>query len=155
MEVLSKEHVMSVVNTIFSQLLHTTSMGVINSWGISKMYATQIIKNFNDENFAMAALVMQVSGFQFKGTIYIALDESTDYYRIYSEKDDTTKEYHHEIAFDVLGTVLDTMIETGVLTKEEYQDKVKAFVCSLWHRFFMDKVSVKPNGMFFILMVLY
>lgn len=39
MEVLSKEHVRSVVNTIFSQLLHTTSMDVINSWGISKLNA--------------------------------------------------------------------------------------------------------------------
>lgn len=66
MEVLSKEHVRSVVNTIFSQLLHTTSIDVINSWGISKMYATQIVKTVNDENFAMAALVMQVSGFQFQ-----------------------------------------------------------------------------------------
>ena len=131
MEVLSKEHVRSVVNTIFSQLLHTTSMDVINSWGISKLYATQIVKTVNDENFAMAALVMQVSGFQFQGTVYIALDEGTDYYRIYGEKDGTTKEYHHDIAFDELGTVLDTMIETGGMTKEEYQDKVKEFVCSL------------------------
>ena len=131
MEVLSKEHVRSVVNTIFSQLLHTTSMDVINSWGISKLYATQIVKTVNDENFAMAALVMQVSGFQFQGTVYIALDEGTDYYRIYGEKDGTTKEYHHDIAFDELGGVLDAMIETGGMTKEEYQDKVKEFVCSL------------------------
>lgn len=131
MEVLSKEHVRSVVNTIFSQLLHTTSMDVINSWGISKLYATQIVKTVNDENFAMAALVMQVSGFQFQGTVYIALDEGTDYYRIYGEKDGVAKEYHHDIAFDELGIVLDTMIETGGMTKEEYQDKVKEFVCSL------------------------
>ena len=81
MEVLSKEHVRSVVNTIFSQLLHTTSMDVINSWGISKLNATQIVKTVNGENFAMAALVMQVNGFCFKGNVYIALDEGADYYR--------------------------------------------------------------------------
>lgn len=131
MEVLSKELVRSVVNTIFSQLLHTTPMEVINSWGISKLYATQIVKNVNDENFAMAALVMQVNGFQFQGTVYIALDEGSDYYRIYGEKDGLTKEYHHDIAFDELGSVLDTMIETGGMTKEEYQGKVKEFVCSI------------------------
>ena len=34
----------------------------------------------------MAALVMQVSGFQFQGKIYIALDEGSDYYRIYGGK---------------------------------------------------------------------
>ena len=44
------------------------------------MYATQIIKNTNGEDFTMAALVMQVNGFQFQGKIYIALDEGSDYY---------------------------------------------------------------------------
>ena len=52
-------------------------------------------------------------------------------FRIYGEKDGTTKEYHHDIAFDELGDVLDSMIETGGMTKEEYQAKVKDFVCSL------------------------
>lgn len=86
MKTLDREHVRSVVNTIFSQLLHTTSIDVINSWGISKMYATQIVKNVNGENFTMAALVMQVNGFQFQGEVYIALDEGSDYYRIYGER---------------------------------------------------------------------
>lgn len=40
MNTLDKEHVRCVVNTIFSQLLHTTPIDVINSWGISKMHAT-------------------------------------------------------------------------------------------------------------------
>ncbi len=91
------------------------------------MYATQIVKNINGEDFTMAVLVMQVNGFQFQGKIYIALDEGSDYYRIYGEKDGTTKEYHHDIAFDELGDVLDSMIETGGMTKEEYQAKVKDF----------------------------
>ena len=43
------------------------------------MYATQIVKNVNGENFTMAALVMQVNGFQFQGKVYIALDEGSDY----------------------------------------------------------------------------
>lgn len=60
--------------------LHTTPIDIINSWGISKMYATQIVKNVNSENFTMAALVMQVNGFQFQGKVYIALDEGSDYY---------------------------------------------------------------------------
>ena len=77
--------------------LHTTPIDVINSWGISKMYATQIVKNVNGEDFTMAALVMQVNGFQFQGKVYIALDEGSDYYRIYGEKDGTTKEYQEEL----------------------------------------------------------
>ena len=71
---------------------------------------------------------MQVNGFQFQGKVYIALDEGSDYYRIYGEKDGTTKEYHHDIAFDELGDVLDSMIEIGGMSKEEYQAKVKDFV---------------------------
>ena len=62
------------------------------------------------------------------------------YYRIYGEKDGTTKEYHHDIAFDELGDVLDSMIETGGMTKEEYQAKVKDLVCSLWHPCFGAKL---------------
>ena len=119
------------------------------------MYATQIIKNTNGEDFTMAALVMQVNGFQFQGKVYIALDEGSDYYRIYGEKDGTTKEYHHDIAFDELGDVLDSMIETGNMTKEEYQAKEKDFVCSLWHQPFWCKFSVKHKETVFILMVLY
>ena len=61
--------------------LHTAPIDIINSWGISKMYATQIVKNVNSEDFTMAALVMQVNGFQFQGKVYIALDEGSDYYR--------------------------------------------------------------------------
>ena len=52
-------------------LLHTTPIDIINSWGFSKMYATQIVKNVNGEDFTMAALVMQVKDFQIQGKIYI------------------------------------------------------------------------------------
>ena len=85
---------------------------------------------------------MQVHGFQFQGKIYIALDEGSDYYHISGEKDGTTKEYHHDIAFDELGDVLDSMIETGGETKEEYQAKVKVFVCSLSHQYFGAKLQI-------------
>lgn len=39
------------------------------------MYAIQIVNKVNGEDFTMAALVMQMNGFQFQGTIYIALEE--------------------------------------------------------------------------------
>ena len=85
--------------------LHTTPIDVINSWGISKMYATQIVKNVNGEDFTMAVLVMHVNCFQFQGKVYIDFDE--------------------------LGDVLDSMIETGGMTKEEYQAKGRTlFVAS-------------------------
>ena len=93
------------------------------------MYASQIVKNVNGEDFTMAVLVMHVNCFQFQGKVYIAFDE--------------------------LGDVLDSMIETGGMTKEEYQAKEKDFVCSLWHQPFWCKFSVKHKETVFILMVLY
>ncbi len=75
-------------------------------------------------NFAMAALVMNVNGFNFKGKLYIALDEGSDYYRIYCEKNGKLKEEHHDIGVEELGTTLDSVIETGGLSMEEYKTKV-------------------------------
>ena len=37
----------------------------------------------------------------------------------------------NEIVYDELGDVLDSMIETGGMSKEEYQAKLMDFVCSL------------------------
>lgn len=80
----------------------------------------------NGMDFAMAALVMQVNGFNFKGKLYIALDEGSDYYRIYLEKNGKLIEEKHDIGFEELGGILDDLIETGGLTKEEYHKKVLA-----------------------------
>jgi hypothetical protein len=88
------------------------------------MYATQIVMPVNGMDFSMAALVMEVNGFNFKGKLYVALDEGSDYYRIYCEKNGILKEEHHDIGVEELGAVLDSMIETGGLSKEEYQKKV-------------------------------
>lgn len=53
------------------------------------------------------------------------MDEGSYYYRIFGEKDGTTKEYHHNIAFDELGDVLDSMIETGGMSKEDTKQRQK------------------------------
>lgn len=79
----------------------------------------------------MAALVMQVNGFQFKGTVYVALDEGSDYYRIYGEKDGISKEYYSDVSFDELGDKLDSMIETGNMTEEEYQQQIDYYLQGL------------------------
>lgn len=72
----------------------------------------------------MAALAMQADGFLFKGKVLVALDEVTDYYRIYGETDGNLQEYYSDIAVVELSTTLDTMIETGGLNLKEYQTKV-------------------------------
>lgn len=124
MEVLEQKHAMGVVKTILQQLAGTTATSVFCSWGVSQMYATQIVMPVNGMDFSMAALVMEVNGFNLKGKLYVALDEGSDYYRIYCEKNGILKEEHHDIGVEELGAVLDSMIETGGLSKEEYQKKV-------------------------------
>lgn len=131
MVVLDKEHVLSVVRTILAQLIGTTSSDIIGSWGVSKFYAIQIVKTFDEVEVSMAALVMQVNGFQFKGTVYVALDEGSDYYRIYGEKDGISKEYYSDVSFDELGDKLDSMIETGNMTEEEYQQQIDYYLQGL------------------------
>ena len=121
---LKKTHVREVVGNTLLQLFQTTEMDVINSWGISKLGATQVPRRVNGESYAMAALALQVDGFLFKGKVLIALDETTDFYRIYGEHDGSLQEYYSDIAVEELGTTLDTMIETGGLSLEEYQTKV-------------------------------
>ena len=78
MESLSKDHIRSVVNTIWSQLVATTSPDIIGSWGLSSLSATQIVKKINGYDLAMAALVLTVEGFIFQGQVYVALDEGSD-----------------------------------------------------------------------------
>lgn len=58
MESLSKDHIRNVVNTIWSQLVATTSPDIIGSWGLSSLSATQIVKKINGYDLAMAALVL-------------------------------------------------------------------------------------------------
>ena len=127
MKALDKEHVMSVVNTIFRQLVSTTPADVICSWGVSSIVATQIVQNINGDNCTMAALVMTVDGLQFSGNAYVAYDEESDYYRIYAVKPDgKLQEYRKDVAFDEIGSVLDQMIEKGSLTQQEYEEKISA-----------------------------
>ena len=127
MKALEKEHVMSVVNTIFKQLVSTTSADVIGSWGVSSIVTTQIVQNINGDNYAMAALVLTVDGLQFSGDAYVAYDEGNDYYRIYAVKSDgKLQEYRKDVAFDEIGSVLDQMIEKGSMTQQEYEEKISA-----------------------------
>lgn len=122
---LSHDHIRSVVNTIWTQIVKTTEPNIIGSWGLSGLNATQIVKTINGNELAMAALILKVAGFAFQGEVYVALDEGADYYRIYFLKDGNLQEQCQDIGCEELGQVLDRLIETGGLTKEQYEAKIK------------------------------
>ena len=53
----------------------------------------------------------------------------------------------NDTVYDELGDVLDSMIETGGMTKEEYQAKVKDMVSSLQHQYFDAKLVLNTRNL--------
>lgn len=72
----------------------------------------------------MAALILTVEGFCFQGNVYVALDEGSDYYRIYFQTENNLEEKRADVAFDELGSILDSLIESGGMSQEEYEAKI-------------------------------
>ena len=119
MERLSTEYVNRVAQIIWEQLKCTVGADVLGSWGISQMEGTQIVGKT-----AMAALELTVNGYSYQGNVCIALDEGSDTYRIYTRGKDGLNEYRHDVYSDEMGGILDTLIETGDMSPEEYQAKI-------------------------------
>jgi hypothetical protein len=126
MEELSKEYVQEVAETILQQLTGTTQPMVMFSWGMEKLLATQVIEHSNGDYYHMAALSFIVHGFNYKGKLLVAYDEGVDYYRILgTDEEGELVTLRHDICFDLLGEVLDQIIEKGDMTEEEYLQRIE------------------------------
>lgn len=108
---MDKEYVLQVAETAKNQLLATTPMNVILSWGVEKFIATV----FNE----MPALRFRVNGRLFKGFVIVALNGS-DYYEIYLMNYQETKCITDRAFFDQIGEIIDRTIESGT-NKTEYE----------------------------------
>lgn len=108
---MDKKYVMQVAETAKNQLLATTSMNVILSWGVEKFIATVFRE--------MPALKFSVNGRLFKGFVIVALNGS-DYYEIYLMNNKETKCVTDRAFFDQVGEIIDTAIESGT-NKAEYE----------------------------------
>ena len=125
MERLTKEYVLSVAETISTQLRALTPTNVLLSWGISKAFATQISVALGNDEIYMAALAIQVQGFCYDGLVLIAYDEGSDYYRIYTRsKDGSLDQKFMDVGFDQMSELLDQLIEKGTMSDEEYFSRV-------------------------------
>ncbi len=122
MRQLSNEFIQSTASTIWSQVRATASPDVIGSWGISELYAQEVIF----EGLHMAALVMKVSGFALTGFAVVALDEAQDLYRIFTAETEDAElvQRHSGVYCDSLADVLDNTIERGNMTKEQYKKRI-------------------------------
>lgn len=107
---MDKEFVMQIADTIRQQLLATTSMNVICSWGALHGFFATEYKN-------MATLVFKVNGRIFKGEVLISYNEM-DYYELYLKDANGIRLVHPEVYFDQLGDIIDETIERGTDAKE-------------------------------------
>lgn len=108
---MDKDYVMQVADTARQQLLATTPMNVILSWGIDKFFAT-IYKE-------MPALMFKANGRLHKGNVIIAFND-LDYYEVYLQSPNKTQLVSDEVYFDELGELIDRHIEKGT-DKKEYE----------------------------------
>jgi hypothetical protein len=107
-----------IAKEIYRQLKATFNINVIWSWGIAEQRA------MNYKN--MPSLAFRVNGFNHKGWVIISLNEGKDLYHIC-----LLDRYMNEIQVieDVFCEdleILDTLIETGKMTKQEYEDRVNS-----------------------------
>lgn len=123
---MNKQYIIDVANTILQQIKAMTPVNVFFSWGVSKLTA----QSFYLDDMLMAALIMQVNGFNFSGLVIITLDECVDYYRIYTAKDRSMQPelYMTDVDWEMLPNILDELIETGGKSTEEYEKQVDEFL---------------------------
>lgn len=114
---MDKEYVMQIADTIRQQLLATTPMNVILSWGALHGFIATV-------NKGMATLMFKVNGRLFKGYVLISYNEM-DYYEIYLKDANGVRLVHEEVYFDQLGDIIDETIERGT-DAEEYEAFCKA-----------------------------
>jgi hypothetical protein len=116
----SAEYAQKVATTTWQQIAFFTDWSVIASWGVSKK---QYLR-WRD----MPALALHVQGFAHTGWVIISLDEKAGEYEVeladehFCAKDGSRRD---GVSCDMLGEVIDGLVETGGLSKAEYDEKIK------------------------------
>ena len=128
MKRLKKRQIGRVVCTILQQLAITTPINVVYSWGITNKTATQIKVSMNGRKRLIAALMMEVYGFNYCGKLYITLNSVKQVFGLYTEKNGILHEENSDIPFGELGKVLDVIIETGGRSQQEHYQRLQEFL---------------------------
>ena len=128
MKRLKKRQIGRVVCTILQQLAITTPVHVVYSWGITNKTATQIKVSMNGRKRFIAALMMEVYGFNYCGKLYITLNSVKQTFGLYTEKNGMLHEENSDIPFEELGKFLVTIIETGGRSQQEHYQRLQEFL---------------------------
>ena len=108
----------NIANEIYRQLKAILGINVLWSWGIAEQRAMM----YNN----MASLGIRVNGYIHKGWVIISLNEGRDLYNIYllDKKQNVTQTFEDVYAEDL--EILDSLIETGEMSEQEYKEKIEA-----------------------------
>lgn len=127
MKRLSKKQIGRAVCTILQQLALTTPLNVVYSWGVTNKVATQIEITVDGMEKAVAALMMDVNGFNYQGRLYVTNNRVKQTFGLYSERNGMLHEENENIAFKDLGQVLDAVIETGGMSQQEHLQRLREY----------------------------
>ena len=127
MKRLSKKQIGRAVCTILQQLALTTPLNVVYSWGVANKVATQIEITVDGMEKNVAALMMDVNGFNYQGSLYVTNNRVKQTFGLYSERNGMLHEENENIAFKDLGQVLDAVIETGGMSQQEHLQRLREY----------------------------
>ena len=86
MKRLSKKQIGRAACTILQQLALTTPLNVVYSWGVTNKVATQIEIMVDGMEKNVAALMMDVNGFNYQGRLYVTNNRVKQTFGLYSEQ---------------------------------------------------------------------
>lgn len=86
MKRLRKKQIGRAACTILQQLALTTPLNVVYSWGISNKVATQTEVMVDGVQKTVAALMMDVNGFNYQGRLYVTNDKTKQTFGLFSEQ---------------------------------------------------------------------
>ena len=127
MKRLSKKQMGRAVCTILQQLALTTPLNVVYSWGVTNKVATQIEITVDGMEKAVAALMMDVNGFNYQGRLYVTNNRVKQTLGLYSERNRMLHEENENIAYKDLGQVLDAVIETGGMSQQKHLQRLREY----------------------------
>ena len=127
MKRLRKKQIGKAVCAILQQLALTTPLNVVYSWGITNKVATQIKIMVDGMEKTVAALMMDVNGFNYQGRLYVTNNRVKQTFGLYSEHNGMLHEENENIAYKDLGQVLDAVIETGGMSQQEHLQRLREY----------------------------
>ena len=125
MKRLRKKQIGRTACTILQQLALTTPLNVVYSWGITNKVATQIEIMVDGMEKTVAALMMDVNGFNYQGKLYVTNNRNKRTFGLYSEQNGMLHEENANIAYKDLGQVLDAVIKTGGMSQQEHLQRLR------------------------------